>query len=218
VSKCRVAYSIQDQRLLKKIIFTLLLLPALVYLTKVGIADFLRLAPCAYVEAVQKGEVRLDPAELVRSRERLLSARAWDSSNPIVPEFLGQIALMRSRLVAFSPKLQLIFLHEAADEFQRAIILRPSSAYLWAARMTAGSWLIETNAIMAGDEALARRELTVIGAAMRRADTLGPWESTVLQQIVRVGTLRYTEFSPDVRVIVDGAVARAKQLNLKMDR
>lgn len=184
-------------------------------LIKVGGADFLRLAPCAYVEAVQKKEVRLDPAELVRARERLIMARAWDPSNPVVPEFLGQIALMRSRLVDFSPRLQLIFLHEAAQEFQRAIDLRPNSAYLWAARMTAGSWLLEMNAKIGRDEVLAVHELSVMGMAMRRADMLAPWEPTILQQIVKVGGLRYREFPPEIRLIVDVAAARAKQLKLK---
>ena len=205
---------LEDSRLLKKIVFTLLLLPALFYLTKVGVADFLRLAPCAYVEAVQKREVRLDPAELVRMRERLLTARAWDSGNPIVPEYLGQIALMRSQLVSFSPKLQLIFLREAVDEFQRAIALRPNSAYLWAARMTAGSGLLEANAQVKMDDALTKRELSAMSIAIHRASILGPWEPSVLQQVVSVGTLRYRAFSPEVQVIIDGAVVRAKQLKI----
>ncbi len=191
-------------------------MPALFYLTKVGVADFLRLAPCAYVEAVQKNEVRLDPAELVRMRERLLFARAWDASNPIVPEFLGQIALIRSRLVSFSPRLQLLFLREAVDEFQHAIDLRPNSAYLWAARMTAGSWLLETNANVGMGGALYQRELFTIGTAIRRASILAPWDPLVLQQIVSVGTLRYNELPDSVRFIVDGAAVRAKQLNLKI--
>jgi len=206
--------------LLKKILLALLLLPAMIYLTKVGVADFLRLAPCAYVEAVQKREIRLDPAELVRARERLIMARDWDSSNPDVPEFLGQIALMRSKLVDFSPRLQLIFLREAVQEFQYAVDLRPNSAYLWAARMTAGSWLLETNAKIDRDidrdDGLAAHELSVMSQAMQRADILAPWDASILQQILRVGDLRYLEFSPEIRLIVDGAALRAKKLKLKI--
>lgn len=209
--------------MIRKIVITLLLLPVLVYLAKVGVADFLRLSPCAYVEAVQKGTVRLDPAELVRARERLLTARAWDPGSPIVPEFLGQIALMRTRLVDFSPNLQLVFLREAVDEFQHAIDLRPNSAYLWAARMTAGSWLLDATARSQGggaplnkDDALVARELSVMSTAMQRANVLGPWEPSVLQQIVIVGTAHYGEFALDVRGIIDDARARAKLLNLKV--
>jgi len=188
----------------------------MIYLTKVGVADFLRLAPCAYVEAVQKREIRLDPAELVRARERLIMARDWDSSNPDVPEFLGQIALMRSKLVDFSPRLQLIFLREAVQEFQYAVDLRPNSAYLWAARMTAGSWLLETNAKIDRDDGLVAHELSVMSQAMQRADLLAPWDASILQQMLRVGDLRYLEFSPEIRLIVDGAALRAKKLKLKI--
>lgn len=202
--------------MLKKIVVTLLLLPALVYLTRVGVADFLRLEPCAYIEAVQKRTVRLDPAKLVRSRERLLLARSWDSGNPIIPEYLGQIAFMRAHLISLSPIVQAVFLHEAIVHFQNAIELRPDSAFLWADRMTAGSLLLENYARTGGDGDLVENELSAIRIAFRHAAELGPWEPQVLIQLVKVGTLRYMEFSPEERVLVDGAVAREKQLNLKI--
>ena len=202
--------------LLKKIVVTLLLLPALVYLTRVGVADFLRLAPCAYIEAVQKGGARLDPAELVKSRERLLLARSWDSGNPIIPEFLGQIAFMRAQLISLSPSAQAVFLREAIVAFQEAIELRPNSAFLWADRMTAGSWLLEINSRLGRNDGNVKSELSVIRMALCRASVLDPWNPQVLTQLVKVGTLRYMEFSPEERMIIDGAVARAKQLNLKI--
>ena len=200
--------------LLKKVVFTLLLLPAMIYLTRAGIADFLRLEPCAYLEAVQLGTVPLDPAGLASSRERLLLARSWDAGNPIIPEFLGQIVLMRTQLAGFSPRLQMIFLNEAIDDFQTAILLRPNSAYLWAARMSAGSMMIAANERLERNDALVEHELSAIKFALRRAGELGPWEPSVLQQMVRVGTLHYMALSPEERVIVDGAVARAKQLKI----
>jgi hypothetical protein len=200
--------------LLKKLVLTLLLLPAMIYLTRAGVADFLRLEPCAYLEAVQLGEVPLDPAGLASSRERLLLARSWDTGNPIIPEFLGQIALMRTQLSGFSPRLQSIFLNEAIDDFQVAIRLRPNSAYLWAARMSAGSMMIAANERLERDDALVEHELSAIKFALRRAGELGPWEPSVLQQMVKVGTLHYMELSPEERAIVDGAVAREKKLKI----
>lgn len=202
--------------MLKKIVITLLLLPALVYLTRVGVADFLRLEPCAYIEAVQTGAVRLDPAELVRSRERLLLASWWDSGNPIIPEYLGQIAFMRAQLISLSPTVQAVFLREAIVHFKKAIELRPDSAFLWADRMTSGSWLLEINSRLGRDGDLVESELSAIRMAFRHAAVLGLWEPQVLIQLVKVGTLRYMEFSPDERVLIDGAVGRAKQLNLKI--
>ncbi|MCX7192186.1 MAG: hypothetical protein NTY60_00915 [Proteobacteria bacterium] len=200
--------------LLFKIIFTLLLLPALAWLAKVGIADFLRLAPCTYIEDVQKGKERLIPARLLVSREQLLTARSWDSSNPLIPEYLGQIAIIRAQLISLSPTLQAAFFREAIDDFEVAIALSPNSAYLWADRMTAGSLLLEVNAKTGRDGQFAIHELAEISIALRRANELGPWEPKVLAQLVKVGALRYTEFSPDVRVLVDGAQKRAKKLGL----
>lgn len=198
--------------LLKKIIFTLLLLPALVYLTRIGIADFLRLEPCAYVEAIQKGRMRVDPAELIRSRERLLLAHTWDAGNPIIPEYLGQIAFIRAQLISLSPTVQALFLREAIEHFDSAIALRPNSAHLWAARMSAGSFLLETKERLG--VASVDDEFSVTRQALLRAAELGPWEPSVLQQIAGVGNLRYREFSLEERGVIDGVAVRAKRLRL----
>lgn len=204
-----------NSALLKKIAITLLIVPLLVYMARVGVADFLRLAPCAYVEAVQKGGARLQPVELLKSRDQLLLARKWDPDNPLIPEFLGQIAVMRAQLAFFSPRLQMLFLNEAIDEFDRAIILRPNSAFLWASRMTTGDFVLETNARLAMDDALIKRELSVLSVAIRRADTLAPWNPPILKQLVRVGARHYMDFSPDIRLIIDAAKLRSVRLGHK---
>lgn len=200
--------------LLLKLIFTVLLSSALLYLVKAGVADFLRLAPCAYLEAVRQKTATLDPVRLAAAKERLLLAQSWDDGNPVIPEYLGQIALMRTQLAGFSPRLQVIFLKEAIDDYQMAIRLRPDSAYLWAARMTTGSMLIATNARLERDDVLMARELAELKFALRRAGALGPWEPSVLQQMVRVGSLHYGELSLNEREMVDGAKTRAKQLGV----
>ncbi|MDD2720002.1 MAG: hypothetical protein PHH47_01685 [Gallionella sp.] len=199
----------------RKILVTLLVLPGFVFLVKAGVADFLRLAPCSYIESIQHG-ARIYPTELFAAREQLLSARQWDASNPIVPEFLAQIALIRYRLVSFSPKLQEMFLNEAIDELQRAIELRPNLPHLWAARMTAASWLIASNARGVVDEALVKRELAAISIALHQAYVLAPSEPMVLQQIAVVGRLHYSELSVEDRDVIDGAVEQAGKLNLKI--
>lgn len=177
-------------------------------------ADFLRLEPCSYIDAVQKRTVRVDPVILNKSRERLLLARTWDAGNPIIPEYLGQIAFIRAQLISLSPTVQAIFLREAIEHFDSAIVLRPNSAHLWAARMSDGSFLLETKARLGRNETLVDDEFSVTRQALRRAAELGPWEPSVLQQIVRVGNLRYREFSPEEREVIDGVVVRAKQLRL----
>lgn len=197
-----------------KVLVTLLLVPAMFYLARIGIADFLVLSPRSYVDAVQNGRVRLDPAELFRAKEKLENARSWDAANPVVHEYLGQIAYMRASLFASSPKLQELFLKEAIVDFDRAIAARPNSAILWADRMTIGSRYIEVSAMLGSGDKVAIVELPIIAAALRRAALLGPWEPTVLRQLVQVGKSRYAQLSSEERVVVDGAVGRAKQLNL----
>lgn len=202
--------------LLIKIILTLLLLPVLAWMTRVGIADFLRLSSCAYIDALKNGTAPLEPAELDKARVRLKLARSWDASNPIIPEYLGQTDFMLAQLVSFSPAMQATFLRAAIVNLDSAIGLRPYSAYLWAARMTMGSWLLEINAQLGPSDTIDKSELTVIKMALRRAALLDPWNPAVLQPIVKVGTLRYNELSPEERLAVNAAVARAKQLNIKI--
>ena len=56
--------------------------------------------------------------------------------------------------------------------------------------------------------------MSEIVIALRRATELGPWEPEVLEQVIRVGKLRYQALSPDVRLLVDSAIARANKLGL----
>lgn len=204
-----------SNRLFSKFFVTFTVLSGLVFLVRTGVADFLRLAPCSYVESIQHGG-RIYPAELIAAREQLLLAREWDSANPIVPEFSAQIALMRSRLVSFSPRLQALFLNEAIGELQRAIELRPNLPHLWAARMTAGSWLITVSRRGVADDALVKRELSAISRAMHRAYALGPSEPVVLQQIVSAGRVHYAELSAEDRAIINRAMTSVGQLRLNI--
>lgn len=77
----------------------------------------------------------------------------------------------------------------------------------------AGSWLLQINEKL-GRDAHKQAELAVIQKAIRRAAVLGPWEPQILKQLVKVGTQRYSEFTPDVQQVIDEARTRAKQLQL----
>jgi hypothetical protein len=199
-----------------KISMTVLLVPALMWLAQVGLADFMRLAPCAYIDALNKGTANLDAVALDKARAQLLVARSWDATNPIVPEYLGQTDYMLAQLVSFSPEMQATFLRKAIINMDEAIVLRPYSAYLWAARMTAGNWLLQINSQLMPEKVIDMLELAAIKHAMQRAAVLDPWNPAILQQIVKVGTPRYPDFSAEYRSIVDDAVIRAKQLNIKI--
>ncbi|MFA6062340.1 MAG: hypothetical protein WC736_06975 [Gallionella sp.] len=202
--------------LLLKLIVTTLLLSSLVYLVKVGIADFLRLEPCAYVDANAKGVRPFDPVELDKARTRLQLAKSWDASNPVVPEYLGQTDFTMAQLLAFSPVLQANFLRAAIVNFDAAIALRPYSAYLWAARMTMGNWLLEVNVKLGIATSSDAKELEEIAISMRRAAILDPWNPSVLQQIIKFGKSRYKQLTVADQVVIDEARNRAKRLNLSI--
>jgi hypothetical protein len=199
-----------------KITLTALLLLGCGYLARVGIADFLRLEPCAYIESVQNGKEQPGYDRLIAAQERLAFARSWDTQNPVIPEYLGQVAVIRAQLLWLSPTMQAEFFHVAIAAFDNAIELRPNSAFLWADRMTVGSALLEANARAMQDADKVHAEMAVLSTAFLRASQLGPWEPKVLMQQVRVGMFRYQEFSPDMRAAIDAAIVRAKRLGLKV--
>lgn len=198
---------------LLKILVTLLIMPPLVYLAEAGIADFLRLRACNYIDSLRSG-AHLDPVELDRSREYLLKAHRWDASNPVITEYLAQTDFSIAQLVPFSPVMQANFLHNAISNLDMAIASRPNSAYLSAARMTMGSWLLEIRSGLGAHSTLDDIELLRIQFELRRAAQLDPWEPSVLLQIVKVGKFRYREFPLVDQVIIDQAIARAVQLKL----
>jgi hypothetical protein len=141
---------------------------------------------------------------------------SWDASNPVIPEYLGQTDFTLAQLLAFSPVMQANFLRSAIVNFDAAIALRPYSAYLWAARMTMGDWLLEINAKLGVVGSNDVTEFEVVTESMRRAAILDPWNPSVLQQVIKFGTDRYKQLSVADQVVVDEARSRAKRLNLSI--
>lgn len=197
-----------------KILLTILLVSAMFCLGKIGVADFLLLAPRAYVEAVQSGRERLDPAELVKARGRLLSAYSWDKRNPVIPEFLGHIAFIRASLFRNSPVLQSFFLKEAIFYFDAALAVRPNSAILWGNRMVIASEYIDAQSAQGGNSSVVQSEWAKMSMALRRAAILAPWDISVINQLVKIGKLRYPQLSLEDRRTVDEAIRKMSQLNL----
>lgn len=200
--------------LLVKVTLTLLVLASLYWLARVGVADFIRLRPCAYIDSLGKGSVQLDPVTLDQSRELLLLARTWDPGNPVVPEYLAQTDFILAQMLNFNPALQADFLRKAIVNFDLAIALRPNSAYLWAARMTTGDWLLQLNRKLALP--VDRVELARVELSLKRAAILDPWNPSVLRQIVTVGKLRLLDFEPESRLQVEEAITRAKQMGVNI--
>lgn len=200
--------------LLIKATLTLLVLTSLYWLTRVGVADFIRLRPCAYIDGLAKRTVQLDPVTLDQSRALLLLARTWDPGNPVVPEYLAQTDFILAQMLNFNPALQADFLRKAIVNLDLAITLRPNSAYLWAARMTTGDWLLQLNRRL--DLPVDYEELARVEFALKRAAVLDPWNPSVLRQVVTVGKLRLLDFEPESRSQVEEAITRAKQMRINI--
>lgn len=199
-----------------KLLLTFLVLWGMVFFGRIGVADFLLLAPRAYVDEIQAGKVRFDPVELIHARERLLVARSWDKHNPTVHEYLGHIAFMRAQFFSSVPVVQAAFLREAAEDFDAAILNRPNSGILWADRMVIASEYLAVLAATRGDTALMDRERVMMSRALHRAAVLSPWDPAVLQPLSRVSARRYGEFAVGEQRVLDAVLARAKQLNLQL--
>lgn len=200
--------------LLIKVVLTLLVLASIYWLIRVGVADFIRLRPCAYIDGLGKRSAQLDPVTLDQSRALLLLARTWDPENPVVPEYLAQTDFILAQMLNFSPAMQAVFVRKAIVNFDLAIMLRPNSAYLWAARMTTGDWLLQLNSKLALP--VDRVELARVELSLKRAAVLDPWNPLVLRQVVTVGKLRLLDFQPESRPQVEEAITRAKQMGINV--
>lgn len=188
-------------------------------LLRTGLADFLRLGPCTYLDSVRASGKRPDPERLGSARDQLELARAVDPRNPIVHEYLGIVYFYRAIIVAGDLPLRIGYLEMARDYYQAALSLRPNSGYLWAGMMAIRGALLESrpsDAIIPDDN--ARREgandLRGLGQALRHATELAPWEAPVLDIVIRTGRLHYPLLGTAERDMVDAALRRAKELGL----
>lgn len=189
-------------------------------LSRAGIADFLRLEPCAYLDRVQVSAKRPDPARLGAARDRLELARKFDPDNPIIHEYLGIVYFHRAGIVASDLPLRIGYLETARNYYETALALRPNSGYLWAGMIAIRGALLDSrlspSAQPADDAArTGMDDLHGLGQALQHATRLAPWEAPVLNIVMKTGKLHYKVLGPAERSIVDAASRRAKELGLQ---
>lgn len=188
-------------------------------LSRTGIADFLRLEPCAYLDSVQASAKRPDPARLGVARDRLVLARKFDPDNPIIHEYLGIIYFHRAVIVANDLPLRIGYLETARNYYETALALRPNSGYLWAGMVAIRGALLDSRQSQTTHPADdARRDgmndLHGLKQALQHATQLAPWEAPVLNIVVKTGMLHYKALDLEERGMVDAAVGRANKLKL----
>ncbi len=186
------------------------LMLAAIWFLRIGLADFMRLEPGTYLDAIRASNASPSQVRLEEVRARLLAAAALDPGNPVVQEYLGQVAFYGAILSLPDANLQQRHLREALESYEAAIALRPNSGYLWASMMLTRQALLDLSRSTSPEGGETR-----VVEAMRHAAQLAPWEPGIIEQIVWVGTLHYANLSIQDRAIVDGAAARARRLGLK---
>lgn len=188
-------------------------------LSRTGIADFLRLEPCAYLDSVQATAKRPDPARLGAARDRLALAWEFDPDNPIIHEYLGIVYFHRAGIVASDLPLRIGYLETARDYYAAALALRPNSGYLWAGMAVISGALLESrpstsSELADGAGGVIANDLRDLKQALAYATRLAPWEPSVLSNVVKIGQLHYSALGPEERRWIDDAVRRAKDMKL----
>ena len=184
-------------------------------LSRTGIADFLRLEPCAYLDSIQVSPKPPDPARVEAARDRLAFARKFDPDNPIIQEYLGVVHFRLAVAAVNDLPRRISYLEAARDAYKQALALRPNSGYLWAGMAAVSGALLEsrppTSSELSGS---ADGDLRDLKRALAYATRLAPWEPVVLSNVIKIGKLHYSALGPEVRRLVDDAVRRASVMKL----
>ncbi len=186
-------------------------------LARAGIADFLRLEPCAYLDSLNVSGKRPDPARLEAARDRLALAGKFDPDSPIVHEYLGIAYFHRAMIGANDPTLRIAYLETARDHYKRALALRQNSGFLWAGMAAVSSALLESRRAQAPSLAADVQDAIANDAqelkqALAYASRLAPWEPAVLSIVTETGKRHYAVLDPAGRELVDAAARRAEHI------
>lgn len=181
-------------------------------LGRIGIADFLRLDPCAYLDFVQATARRPDPTVLGRARDRLELAKRIDPDNPVIHEYLAVVYVHRAKLVANDLPLHVAYLERADADYVQALGLRPTSAYLWAGLSVVRGALLAARTRRGGAASELAQPRTALQYAMRRAIALAAYEPAVLASIADIGASFRAVLDEDVVRGVDDMERRLRSV------
>ena len=122
--------------------------------------------------------------EIRNAADSFLDGLDYASDNPWALEGLGALELARMH-ASTDPREALAVTRSALVRFRQALLLRPTSAFLWANIALTKLYLDEIDG-----------ELI---AALRHADELGPWEPTVQKRVLFVGLAVWKDLDPSMR-------------------
>jgi hypothetical protein len=135
----------------------------------------------------------------IRSAARLFSdSLDYAPGNPWALEGLGALDLARMRASRI-PREALAVTRDARVRFRQALLLRPTSPFLWANLALAKLYLNEID-----DE---------LRTALRHANELGPWEPNVQQTVLFVGLAVWRDLDPELRQALARTIERGATRN-----
>lgn len=135
----------------------------------------------------------------IRSAARLFSdSLEFAAGNPWALEGLGALDLARMRASRI-PREALAVTRDARVRFREALLLRPTSPFLWANLALSKLYLNQID-----DELLT---------ALRHANELGPWEPNVQQTVLFVGLAVWRDLDPELRQALARTIERGASRN-----
>jgi hypothetical protein len=139
-------------------------------------------------------EVATGKARIGAAQEALGESLRYSESNPSALNLIGTLRVLKIRASTNASEAVAVA-NEARSFFREGLQLRPTSPFLWANLALAKLYLDELDLEML--------------AALRYADTLGPWEPMVQEATVFVGLAVWHKLDSAMRASVARAVERA---------
>jgi hypothetical protein len=160
-----------------------------------GLADLRAFEARMLSRSWETARRRPSPEELELTDSRLQEAHALDPRQPNYLEDIARLDELRAQPLEPGDAAAQGYLREALGFQRRAARLRPGSPYTWANVAVLKSRLAETD-----------REL---GAALRNAALLGPWEPEVQLTLADIGFRHWNALTPETQAALRANAARA---------
>lgn len=192
-----IAYGRDWRRAWAALLFLVLLLVA-VQSARLGVAGLIVELGQREVDRWSASRKPQGMREINRVARYFTDSLEYAPDNPWAFEALGALDLARMRLSGI-PHQALAYSWAARQRFRHALRERPASPFLWANLALSKLYLDEIDA-----EFLA---------ALRNADTLGPWEPRSQQTVVFVGLATWNKLDPGDRQRVLGGLERGAVWN-----
>lgn len=195
----------QPRHLLPRVLLTAAVAAVVWVGGRQALGDFALQQPMRELDDARAGQLAVTPRRLDAWHDELEQVRRLDPGNPSAPEYLAMLASVRAS--AAPPPARAAELERALRDDRAALGLRPNSGYLWASEMTVLHQLGRTRPLSAAEQ-------VELHQAMARAAAFGPWEPTILREVLAVGADIYPSLNAAERTRLRECASRLMQLSV----